>query len=356
MTAIPPELARELRATLRENSGRFVGRFYRRELLLARTVRGMQIEAQQEFDREVIRPLLRTVGANLAGFRPRGNDVLVEFFPELARLEEEIGDTVSQGSDAVRRLATERLEELSRAEAEFVTEAGRDGGVEIIRGAGPVPLADVLDRPFLGNLAEDRFEALLEGPDGTGNTVRAWVQTGIQRGLTTDEIVGHIRGSGGQAGLLEAKRNDVAALVRTAAAHVSAQSRMESFRGIGVDTWRFVATLDLRTSAICASNDGKTFPVGEGPVPPLHPNCRSTAVPDFGDDDPGAKRAAVGGQVPASTTYQDWLKQQPKGDQDRMLGRTKAAAWRRGDLTFERMVGRDLQPLTLAELRKLDRV
>lgn len=314
----------------------------------------MQIEAQQEFDREIIRPLLRVVGANLAGFDLRGNDIVIEAFPQLAALEEQIGQTVGQGSDAVRRLATERLEELSRAEGEFVENAWLGSGAEAIPGAGSVDPADVLARPFLGERPETWFENLLGG--GTGDTVRAWVQTGLQRGLTTDEIVRGIRGTRSEAGILEASRNDVSTMVRTAAAHVSAQSRMTSFEGIGVERWQFVATLDLRTSEICAGNDGKTFPVGEGPIPPLHPNCRSTAVPDFGDDDPGAKRAATGGQVSASTTYQDWLRKQPKGDQDQMLGKTKAAAWRRGDLSFERMVGRDLQPLTLAELRRLDRI
>jgi hypothetical protein len=39
-----------------------------------------------------------------------------------------------------------------------------------------------------------------------------------------------------------------------------------------------------------------------------------------------------------------------------VLGKTKAAAWRRGDLTLRDMLGADLQPLTLAELRRMDRL
>jgi hypothetical protein len=37
-----------------------------------------------------------------------------------------------------------------------------------------------------------------------------------------------------------------------------------------------------------------------------------------------------------------------------MLGKQKSAAWRRGDITLKQMLGRDLQPLTLAELREKD--
>jgi 8-oxo-dGTP pyrophosphatase MutT (NUDIX family) len=43
-------------------------------------------------------------------------------------------------------------------------------------------------------------------------------------------------------------------------------------------------------------------------------------------------------------------------DQDEVLGKTKAAAWRAGKLSLEDMLGADLQPLTLAELRDLDRL
>lgn len=45
--------------------------------------------------------------------------------------------------------------------------------------------------------------------------------------------------------------------------------------------WKFVATLDGRTSLQCASLDGKVWPAGSPDIhrPPLHPNCRSVLVP-----------------------------------------------------------------------------
>ena len=147
----------------------------------------------------------------------------------------------------------------------------------------------------------------------------------------------------------------MAALVRTAATSASSQQRMQSFDALGVTEWRFVATLDHRTSKQCAVNDGLVFKLGEGPVPPLHPNCRSTAVPYFGGDSVGT-RASQDGQVPADTTFAQWIETQPRAAQDQVLGKTVAQAWRSGKLTLQQTLGRDLEPLTLAELRELDRL
>ena len=351
MTALPAELRAELRANLRKKAGEWIAKFYRHELLVARSVRGMQIEAQQEFDRAIVQPLLRQIGGRLSAFEPRGQDVVAAVYPELQSLEREIQSIVARGSDSVRRLATERLEAMTRHETEWVQESARK-----VLGTEPVATASRLpptDRPILGQRTEEWFKGMLDTP--TGDKVRAWVNTGIQRGLTTDEIVRGLRGTRTQAGILEAPRHAVAALVRTAATSASSQARIDSFHGIGVTHWKFVATLDHRTSVQCAAHDGKVFPLGKGPVPPLHPNCRSTAVPDFGGE-PLGTRASQDGQVPADKTFPEWLQAQPIGEQNRVLGATKAKAWRAGKLTIEQMLGRDLQPLTLAELRDMDRL
>lgn len=351
MSGLPPETRRELRQALRRNGARWINRFYRRDLLLARTVRGMEIEAQQEYTREIVRPLLRQVGGRLANFDIRGNDVVVAAYPELVALENEIIATVRDGSDAVRRKSTERLDELTRQESEWVADRARSElDVEPLQPTLAQEQAAV-DRPYLGAKTEQWFQSMLEGP--VENKVKAWVQTGIQRGLTTDEIVRGLRGSRGQTGILEQPQHAVAALVRTAATHASTQARLESFEGIGVDRWRFVATLDHRTSEICAAHDGETFPLGEGPAPPLHPNCRSTAVPDFGEQI--GTRASQDGQVDANTTYTQWFGKQSAAEQDQILGKKKAAAFRAGKLPFKKMVGTDLEPLTLEELGLLEK-
>lgn len=352
-TTVPPDL----RQALRDRAQVWIARLYRHEILTARTVRGMQVEAAQKFDELVVRPMLRAIGGRLAGFEPRGADVLVDAFPELVALRSDIERIAAQGTDAVRRFSTERLFEFTKNEAEWLSRTtSRALRIEAARPTDQAIQQAVVERPFLGEKVEGWFRSMLAEP--TGQKVRAWVQTGIQRGLTTDEIVRGLRGTRANNysdGILTGQpKHAVATLVRTASTHASTVARQESFKMLGVTTWRFVATLDSKTSVQCAANDGKVFPLGKGPMPPLHPNCRSTAVPDFGV--PVGERASIDGPVPADQTFRDWLETQPRNVQDEVLGKTKAEAWRGGRLDFDDMLGRDLEPLTLAELRRLDRL
>lgn len=141
-----------------------------------------------------------------------------------------------------------------------------------------------------------------------------------------------------------------------------------------------------------------------GARPPAHPNCRSVMVAAFDIDGvvqvmgerptvrdtrtrqtrekdfrkeardavgasewsamtPAERNAAIRnrrqawateniGQVPAETDYQAWLTRQPARFQDDVLGKTKGALFRRGDLRLDKMVDRVGDELTLEELAK----
>lgn len=115
-------------------------------------------------------------------------------------------------------------------------------------------------------------------------------------------------------GAMEARR-----LVRTESTYIANSAELESYQECGIEKFQFVATLDIRTSEICASMDGKEFSVEEGVigenVPPLHPWCRSTtaAVID-GEVAEGLERRARDPKtgktylVPANMTYEEWKK------------------------------------------------
>ena len=90
--------------------------------------------------------------------------------------------------------------------------------------------------------------------------------------------------------------------------------------------YQYVATLDARTSKICASLDGRIFKYNEGPLPPQHFNCRSTTIPIIDDEDlrkkfPDTRPSAVG-RVPQNLSYPDWLKDNPSM-QTKALGNKK---------------------------------
>jgi len=165
------------------------------------------------------------------------------------------------------------------------------------------------------------------------------VRTGLLQGQTTDEIVSKLKGrllfnqkgsvkqlakAGGS--LTAATNRQVTAIVRTSVNQVSNAASQNVYKSNGEVTkkYRYVATLDSRTSSICAALDGQVFPYDNGPLPPQHFNCRSTTVAvidyerlkDMGfefDMPKVGKRSASGGMVPSNMTYGQWLKDTPAG-------------------------------------------
>lgn len=103
-------------------------------------------------------------------------------------------------------------------------------------------------------------------------------------------------------------------LARTELNYIYNQGTKESYKATGVTKrYRFIATLDERTSDICSSLDNMEFDVKEAEVgvnyPPMHPHCRSTTISIF-DDVKYEERAAKGEdgyyKVPANMTYDQW--------------------------------------------------
>lgn len=193
------------------------------------------------------------------------------------------------------------------------------------------------------------------------------VQTGFVQGQTTRQIVSAVAGPGGLADISE---RNVMTVVRTAVSHVSNTARDSVYDSNSdiVSKYQWVSTLDSRTSTVCKSRDGQKYDVGRGPMPPAHPNCRSTTIPVIEDDfldflDEGAKRAAKGAdggtQVSADTTYYEFLKQQPAWFQDQALGPVRGKIFRNSGISPEefRVISVDGfgNPLTLKQMAELDK-
>lgn len=191
------------------------------------------------------------------------------------------------------------------------------------------------------------------------------VKSGFVQGKTTRQIVKEVAGAGG---LADVSQRNAATVVRTALNHVSTQAREIIYQKNSdiVEKYEWVSTLDSRTSTICRSRDGQKYDIGKGPLPPAHPNCRSATAPvisaEFDFLDAGAKRAARGAdggmQVDASTTYYDFLKQQPAWFQDEALGPIRGKIFRNSGISPEefRTISVDGfgRPLTLNQMAELD--
>jgi len=177
------------------------------------------------------------------------------------------------------------------------------------------------------------------------------------------KTVGQIAAAGGQ--LTQVADNQIIALVRTSINQVANAASQQVYEGNQDITkkYRYIATLDTRTSAICRALDGKEFEYGKGPMPPQHFNCRSTTVPviDYKALDipppPEGKRASMDGPVPGNETYGQWLAKQPRATQADALGAGKVAYFNRLANKYgptdamAKLVRDDGSELTLAQLR-----
>ena len=239
----------------------------------------------------------------------------------------------------------------ANVDAEFVTPSPE----QVWSAAKWNPLA-LNDKPA------DLFGMMAGWGDTEINRLVTGVKMGFVQGKTTRQIVKEVVGPGGLADISE---RNAATVIRTALNHVSTQARENVYKRNGdiVEKYEWVSTLDSRTSTICRSRDGQKYTIGEGPLPPAHPNCRSTTAPvissEFDFLDKGAKRAAKGGQqVDASTTYYDFLKQQPAWFQDEALGPVRGKIFRNSGISPEefRTISVDGfgRPLTLNEMAAID--
>lgn len=239
--------------------------------------------------------------------------------------------------------------------------------------------AAAMARPFQGVLLKDVWADL---DASKMKKVRQAIAQGFVEGKTTDRIIRELRGTrakGYADGIIERDRRDVEAVVRTAIGHIAgfAQDRVMEANSDLLKGVMWSSTIDMRTTkAICVPRDRKLYtadthqPVGhkmpwlQGPGR-AHWRCRSGQVPilkshaELGIPIPeivvdGKTRASLDGQIPAATSYMDWLSKQSATRQDAVLGVTRGRLLRQGGLKVEDMYSARGEMLTLDDLRKRD--
>lgn len=283
-------------------------------------------------------------------------------------------------------LRAAQLEVTAPAMSEFLGQM--PGLAEYAAGLEVAGLASLVANPPRFNMptAKLAYQAALENPvQATGELlagmVEGWpardamrvsnlVQKGWGQGKTLMQMIREATGTkanGYKDGFLDVSRQHAGTVINTATQHVANAARMDVWERNGdiVERYQWLSTLDRRTTIQCKSLDGRTFEAGKGPMPPIHPNCRSTTVAVLGKEwdflDEGATRASSGptpGYVDANLDYYDWLKQQPASFQKTALGPTRAKLFQDGGLTPDQFaklnLGRDFEALTLFEMRQIE--
>jgi SPP1 gp7 family putative phage head morphogenesis protein len=229
-----------------------------------------------------------------------------------------------------------------------------------------LPNGEVVSKAFRGIAVDqaERFSQVVRQGLLTGETTPDIAKRLIGSLQFGEEArtVGQLVAAGGQATAVA--DNQIITLVRTSinqVANTASQQVYEANQDI-TKKYRYVATLDTRTSAICAALDGREFEYGKGPMPPQHFNCRSTTVPIIDPDilppSTTATRASKDGQVPINQSYGQWLHNQPRSVQAEALGPGKVAYFNRlADKygpkdAIAKLVRDDGSELTLDQLRK----
>jgi SPP1 gp7 family putative phage head morphogenesis protein len=255
------------------------------------------------------------------------------------------------GADALARQAGSGVFNLTAAQGATIT----------------LPNGEVVTKAFRG-IAVDQAERFSQ-------VVRQGLLTGEPTPAIAKRLIGNLEfgeeaktvkqlvAAGGQATAVA--NNQIVTLVRTSVnqvANAASQQVYEANQDI-TKKYRYVATLDTRTSSICRALDGREFEYGKGPTPPQHFNCRSTTVPvidykELGfDPPPPSKRAAAGGMVPANQTYGQWLAKQDLETKAKALGASKVPYFNRladkyGPTdAIAKLVRDDGSELTLDQLR-----
>lgn len=172
--------------------------------------------------------------------------------------------------------------------------------------------------PFT-KLSTDMIEDVLTYPwSGSDFSTRLWnnkrallfnARETITQGLIQGQSVARMSKS--LADAMGKSYHQAETLIRTETNNFHAQADVRAYEAAGVEEYEFVATLDSRTSEICASLDGKHFPIKEAKTgvnyPPMHPRCRSTTV-EYDPED-AADWAASGQPMPKNMTYGEWAKE-----------------------------------------------
>jgi SPP1 gp7 family putative phage head morphogenesis protein len=342
-----------------------------------------------------LRGILAQLKESLAGWAGDASELMVPELQGLAELQsefvtEELRKALPVGSrDAVRTVEISpqfaqsvvttdptQLNVVALSDDLFAAVNGAPATFSLTAAQGAtitLPNGEVITKAFRG-IAVDQAERFSQV-----------VRQGLLTGETTPSIAKRLIGSlqfgeeaktvrqlvaaGGQATAVA--DNQVIALVRTSinqVANTASQQVYEANQDI-TKKYRYVATLDTRTSAICRALDGQEFEYGKGPTPPSHFNCRSVTVPVIDPDilppSTTATRASKDGQVPINTTYGKWLKDKMPGEtnadvlarQQQALG-SKAPYFRRlankygPDAAMAKLVRDDGAEVTLEQLRK----
>ena len=324
-----------------------------------------------------LRSIVSQMEKSLSGWKKYANKHVTKELQELAKVEVDFIE--NQLQKVIPRGLRKNIQvngiEISPKFAESIVTIdptkikSRAVGQQLAQFLGETSLSDNLGAAMSlpnGNIMQQAFNRIAES---SVQVFRSTVEDGLLTGETTPQMVKALIGNSkinDKANILQMVQkggilttppvNQVRTLVRTSVNQVANTASLNVYRANSDITkkYRYTATLDNRTTAVCGALDGRVFEYEKGPKPPQHFNCRSTIVPEIDyenlpfDPPPTArKRATADGQMSADTDYASWLYMQPNKVQARILGGSfnkETNKYEGAFRYFQRLAGKDNDP------------
>jgi SPP1 gp7 family putative phage head morphogenesis protein len=270
--------------------------------------------------------------------------------PRLEAMRKDLELAVTQSLLKFNDDMLEDLGELSAQELDFVGKTINANSKVLLN----VPKYESIKRAIFNStldveLSASRLtlgQALEEFSIGQAKAIRQVLFDGLATGQTLREM-----SSGVRALSADRSKAQVTSLTRTLASHTTAQTRKEfamEYNDV-FDGEEWVAVLDTGTTVLCAGRDGTVYPVGMGPYPPAHWQCRSLRIPVMmADYDAQTNKSK-------KENFDTWLRDQPADFQDEYFegikdGVEKAELFRRGGLHMEQFTDSSGREYSLDEL------
>lgn len=147
-------------------------------------------------------------------------------------------------------------------------------------------------------IPEDIINAALSHPwaaDGREWSERIWDnREQVTREMQGELVRSIIQGKGAYESSLRLAQKmgtgqyQAVRLLQTEATYITTMADVDSFGAMGVEKVQYVATLEAHTCGTCGGLDDKVMnrkdAVPGVTAPPMHPNCRCTLVPYYGDN------------------------------------------------------------------------
>jgi len=261
----------------------------------------------------------------------RIKQLLAQVQEQVVRFGGRVTGVVSREQEAAIRIAVSQTSEVIRVIVSFVTRLGEKLG--IVRKPSAVTSA----APPIGSTLNVRAIESAVGMMGNGSPMtayfektfapavaerlRAEVIRAVATGTDFNTIARRLMAAG------DITRSRALTMARTEVNRVRRATTLQIYReNPDIEGWEWVASKSPRTCPACLAMDGRVFDLKD--EFPQHINCRCTMIP-----------VIKGMARPERETGAEWFDKQAYDIKEIILGKDAAAAYERGDITLNDMVG-----------------